>query len=74
MSNLFDVVALDDDCTRFACQRELSDCTFETIGNYASADEAQIDCDLMNEAVEEDNVAWEDFLAPVYNPQQGGAQ
>lgn len=70
----FDVVALDDDCTRFACQREVDDGVFETIGNFASEDEAHSECDLLNEDVDRDNEALEAEMARVYGRDTGGQQ
>lgn len=66
MANFFDVVALDDECTQWACQRELDGGGFETIGDFADHEKAQIECDRLNEEVEADDAALEAELAPFY--------
>lgn len=73
-ARLFEVVSLDDECTRFACQRELYDYTYETIGDFTSEQEAQNECDILNVSVEAENEAIEEWLAPIYNNRKGGSQ
>lgn len=72
-ARLFDVVALDDNCTRFACQREIDAGTFETIGNFDDASAAQVECDSLNEFVEEENASLEETLAKAYGVKGGAA-
>lgn len=62
----FDVVALDDMATRFACQREVDDGVFETIGNFDNQESANELCDLLNEDIEAENESLEDALARAY--------
>lgn len=69
----FDVVALDDMGTRWACQREIDDGVFETIGNFDNPDSAQEQCDFLNEDVEAESEALEDALAIAYGFKKGGA-
>lgn len=70
----FDVVALDDNCTRFAAQREVDDGVFETIGDFSSEEAAQEECDFLNQFVERDSEALEAEMALVYGPANGGQQ
>ena len=65
----FEVVALDDDCTRWACQRETDYNVFETIGDFSDEGEANAECNRLNEEVDADNEALELELARAY----GGA-
>ena len=69
----FDVVALDDDCTRWACQREVDDGVFETIGDFSDEEKAYIECDRLNEEVEAENEELEDALACAYGCDRRGA-
>jgi len=72
--NTFDVVALDDNGTRWACQRETDYNVFETIGNFTSQAAAQDECDLLNEDVEAENEALEEEIARVYGAKREFSQ
>lgn len=67
----FDVVALDDDCTRWACQRQLDDGSFETITGFESEESAEDACDRLNEDLVKDEEALEAELSQIYGANQG---
>lgn len=73
-TNYFNVVALDDEATRWACQREDGNGVFETIGNFDDEEKATLACDQLNEMVEAENIALEEELAHVYGKANGVKQ
>lgn len=60
----WDVVALDENMTRFACQRTPihGDEEFETVEPFASAESAQTACDELNALVPDELAALPDHL------------
>lgn len=60
----WDVVSLDEDRTRFACQRTpiFGDNEFETVGPFDTEDEAHDFCEGLNEQVPDELDALPDHL------------
>lgn len=69
----FDAVVLDDDCTRWACQRGLDDGSFETIGDFENETAAEEACDRLNDDLAKYEEALEAELAEVYGAKNQGA-